>query len=470
LTGPSTRAGFGTVLTNPDFRSLWGAQLLAQTSAQAINYVQIVLVEELTRSALATGVVILAFTLPGVIFSPVAGVVVDRLSKKLVLVISNASRLVLALGYVAVLAMLHGAWEVMAIYALSFVMASLAQFFYPAEGATIPLLVGEAHLLPANSLYNLTMVVSQVVGLIVLGPLLVELASIGGGMAHLEGGFLVLALFYLGATVLVSRIPNDRPGLQPASSSASGWRAVWQEAREGWDFVSHHERVKLATGHMVMVNTLVMVLAMIAPGFAARVLGIGTQNAVIVFAPAALGMLLATGVVGRWGQRLRRLNLADYGLGVAGLAFVGWGVVCLDYQRLMQPILNVYPNLTFSLTSATMVIAFIMGLSLSGVNILAQTIIQEDSPAHVRGRVFATLFMLNALVGIPPMLVLGEAADRIGIPWVLIIAGLLTVLIGLAVRADVWRPWLADRLGQRPVGGNQAAQAARRSAGRRRTE
>jgi MFS family permease len=111
-----------------------------------------------------------------------------------------------------------------------------------------------------------------------------------------------------------------------------------------------------------------------------------------------------------------------------------------------------------------------MGLSLSGVNILAQTIIQEDSPAHVRGRVFATLFMLNALVGIPPMLVLGEAADRIGIPWVLIIAGLLTVLIGLAVRADVWRPWLADRLGQRPVGGNQAAQAARRSAGRRRTE
>ena len=70
----------------------------------------------------------------------------------------------------------------------------------------------------------------------------------------------------------------------------------------------------------------------------------------------------------------------------------------------------------------------------------------------MRGRVFATLFMLNALVGIPPMLLFGEAADRIGIPRVLVVAGMLTIVIGVVIRADVWRPWLSGR-GRGPFGG-----------------
>ncbi len=96
-----TTAGFRAVLGNRHFRALWFAQLLAQTSQNAINFIQLVLVEQLTGSAMQLGITILAFTIPGIIFSPIAGVVVDRMSKKRILVGSNAIRVVLALSYVA---------------------------------------------------------------------------------------------------------------------------------------------------------------------------------------------------------------------------------------------------------------------------------------------------------------------------------------------------------------------------------
>jgi MFS family permease len=415
--------GFGPVLANPHFRSLWMAQLLCQTSQHAIHFVQLVLIEQLTGSAMHIGLTILAFSLPGVIFSPVAGVLVDRFPKKYVLVASNLARVVLAASYVVVLATLHGTWELLAIYTLTFLTATLAQFFSPAEAATIPLLVGEERLYAANSLFSLTMVVSQAVGLLILGPLVVSLVRV-------QGGFLIISAMYLAAAILVSTLPRDKP--QPRAAAAiTGWRMVWIEFKEGLQFVSGQPQLQSAMTHLVTITTLVMVMAMLAPGYSARVLGMAPQNAVIVFAPAGVGMLAATLLAGRWGHLLRRFRFGYVGLILVGLLFAALGLLSMDYQRLLQPILDVYPSAAFSLTTGTMVIGLLLGLCMSTVNILAQTVLQRESPAHLRGRVFSVQFMLNNLVGIPPMLVLGGIADAVGIPPVLIIAGLIT--IGMAV-------------------------------------
>jgi MFS family permease len=399
------------------------AQLLCQTSQHAIHFVQLVLIEQLTGSAMHIGFTILAFSLPGVIFSPVAGVVVDRFPKKYVLVASNLSRVVLAASYVLVLATLHGTWELLAIYTLTFLTATLAQFFSPAEAAMIPLLVGEDRLYAANSLFSLTMVMSQAVGLLILGPLVVSLARV-------QGGFLIISAMYLAAAILVSTLPLDKPQVK-APGSAPGWREVWVEFREGLQFVSGQPRLQSAMVHLVTITTLVMVMAMLAPGYSARVLGMAPQNAVIVFAPAGVGMLAATFLAGRWGHILRRLHFGYVGLILVGLLFAALGWLSLEYQRLLQPILRVYPNAAFSLTTGTMVIGLLLGLCMSTVNILAQTLLQRETPAHLRGRVFSVQFMLNNLLGIPPMLALGGIADAVGIPPVLIIAGLIT--IGMAV-------------------------------------
>jgi MFS family permease len=421
--------GFGPVLANPHFRSLWMAQLLCQTSQHAIHFVQLVLIEQLTGSAIHIGFTILAFSLPGIIFSPVAGVVVDRFPKKYVLVVSNLSRVVLAAGYVVVLATLQGTWELLAIYVLTFLTATLAQFFSPAEAATIPLLVGEDRLYQANSLFSLTMIVSQAVGLLILGPLVVSLARV-------QGGFLIISAMYLAAAILVSTLPRDKPQVK-AAEAAPGWREVWTEFEEGLQFVSGQPQLQSAMVHLVTITTLVMVMAMLAPGYAARVLGMAPQNAIIVFAPAGVGMLVATLIAGRWGHLLRRLRFGYVGLTMVGLLFAALGLLSLDYQRLLQPILRVYPSAALSLTTGTMSIGLLLGLCMSTVNILAQTVLQRESPPQLRGRVFSVQFMLNNLLGIPPMLVLGGIADAVGIPPVLIISGMITVcmaMVSLLVR------------------------------------
>jgi MFS family permease len=429
-----TNRGFGPVLANPHFRSLWMAQLLCQTSQHAIHFVQLVLIEQLTGSAMHIGFTILAFSLPGVIFSPIAGVVVDRFPKKYVLVVSNLARVVLAVGYVVVLATLHGTWELLAIYTLTFLTATLAQFFGPAEAATIPLLVGEERLYAANSLFSLTMIVSQVVGLLILGPLVVSLASV-------QGGFLIISAMYLAAAILVSTLPRDKPHTG-ATAVAISRREVWTGFKEGLQFVSGRPQLQSAMVHLVTITTLVMVMAMLAPGYSARVLGMAPQNAFIVFVPAGIGMLAASLVAGRWGHVLRRFHFGYIALIMAGLLFAALGLLSMDYQRLLQPILQVYPGAAFSLTSGTMFIGLLLGLCMSTANILAQTVLQRESPAHLRGRVFSVQFMLNNLMGIPPMLALGRMADAVGIPPVLITTGLITIgmaAISLLIRRQVIR-------------------------------
>ena len=416
------RRGFGPVLANRHFRALWLAQLFAQTAQHAIHFIQMVVIEKLTGSAVHLGLTILAFTLPGVIFSPVAGVLVDRWPKKWILVGSNLIRVLFALSYLLILTTMQGAWELIAIYTLTFLTATLAQFFSPAEASTIPLLVGESLLIPANSLFTVTMALSQVIGLIILGPLAISLLKI-------EGGFLLIGLLYLGAAVAVATLPKDaRP--EPGGEAAySRWRRLWADIREGWRFVSGQRKILAAMAQLGTIATLVMVMAMLAPGYAARVLGMAAENAVIVFLPAGLGMLLSTAAMGRWGHVLRRRGFGFIGLALTGLAFAGMGWVSQDYQHLLQPILRVYPHAAFSLTSTPMVLGLVLGLCLSVVNILAQTTLQQESPANIRGRVFSVLFMINNLVGIPPLLALGRAADLIGIPRVLEIVGLLGVMM-----------------------------------------
>src|SRR5947209_8073326 len=85
-------ASFRDVLKNRNFLLLWLAQLISLTILNAANFGIIVLVNDLTHSVVMAGLAIIAFTLPAVPFSAVAGVVVDHMDKRLVLWISNVLR------------------------------------------------------------------------------------------------------------------------------------------------------------------------------------------------------------------------------------------------------------------------------------------------------------------------------------------------------------------------------------------
>jgi len=384
-----------------------------------------VLIEKLTRSSAQLGIVIMAWSLPAVLFSAVAGVVVDRFPNKRILVTSNVLRILTASSYILALRTLEGHPLLLAIYTITFIASAIGQFFSPAEAATIPLLVNHQYLLAANSLFSLTLTASAVVGLMLLGPLGIKLLGV-------ESSFAAIAVIYTGAAILVALLPKDNPHPARNSHASSAIKRAWAEVREGWRFVGSHRPVLAALSRVTLVATLGLIMAMLVPGFAARVLGMNPEDAVYIFAPAGLGLVLATYLVGRFGYLVKREILINTGVGIMVLTLIALGLVSHGHRTLSMPLFETYPQATVSLTTAVMGLAAFLGFSIALVNIPAQTTLQERTPLEVRGRVFAVQFLVANVAGLPPTLFIGTLADRIGIPRViLLIAGGVAIAGGL---------------------------------------
>jgi len=392
---------FATVVKNRNFFVLWMAQILSQTAQNGIHFVQIILIETLTRSTAHMAVMILSFSLPAVILSSVAGIAVDRLSNKLVMLGSNAIRVLTVATYIVVLDRLGGWSLLLVIYAVTFISSAVGQFFAPAEATTIPLLVGEERLLTANALFNLTLIGTQVVGLVIVAPLTVKILGI-------KGSFATVAVMYLLASLLLSRIPRDKPRLV-VKAGASMLKTAWEELREGWRYVASKRSIVIALSQLTMTTTLLLMMAMIAPGYSTRVLGMLPEDAIFVFAPAGVGMLANTFLVGRFGYRFRREVLSSVGFSAMVVTLLGFGLAGFDL-----PLWATIPKVP-----AIMALSLTLGAEISMVVIPSETLLQEKSPPELRGRVIAAYFLLANLVAIPIMLMVGTVADRIGIPQVL---------------------------------------------------
>jgi hypothetical protein len=403
---------FASVVKNRNFFVLWMAQILSQTAQNGIHFVQIVLIETLTRSTAHMAVMILSFSLPAVIFSSVAGIAVDRLSNKRVMLASNAIRVLTVAVYIVILDRLEGWSLLVVIYAVTFLSSAIGQFFAPAEATTIPLLVGEERLLTANSLFNLTLIGTQVIGLVIVAPLSVKVLGI-------KGSFATVALMYLLATVLLSQIPRDKPRLV-VEAGASMLKTAWEELREGWRYVAGKRSILIALSQLTMTTSLLMLMAMLAPGFSTRVLGMRPEDAILVFAPAGIGMLANTFLVGRFGYRFHREVMSSLGFSAMVVTFFGLGLAGFDLA-----LWSVIPRVP-----AIMALSITLGAEIALVVIPSETLLQEKSPPELRGRVIAVYFLLANLVAIPVMLTVGTVADQIGIPQV--IMGVVLCLMVIA--------------------------------------
>ncbi len=404
----STFSEFKPVLKIPAFRRIWVAQLLSLTAQNGIHFVQLVLIERLTGHSLQIGLMIAAFSLPPVIFSFVAGTVVDRIPKKWIIVFSNLFRALLAFSYVFTLRWFADFPTVLLliVYTITFLGSSIGSFFNPAVLAKLPLLVEEDQLIIANSLFNFTVALAQLAGLLIIAPAAVKLLGI-------PGAFGLMGVFYMIAFLLVLKLPRDR-GRRVDRSMASA-RKIWGEVREGWVFVVRNRPIYLAVIQLTLVASLMMILAMIAPGFSSRILGLAPEDAVVVFAPAGVGMLIAIVALGRFGRKIPSQWLQSAMLIVTALSFGLLALISYDFTALHLPDVQVSKNVT---TTTLLVALTVMplGFGLYVINTIAQTTLQRLTPEALRGRVFTVQFMMASLIGLAPLLIAATLADIIGIP------------------------------------------------------
>ena len=130
-----------------------------------ILYALTVVVLEASNLSSAVSALFLTFLVPSVLFSALAGVYVDRIDRRVMLVVTNALRALVLVGH------LGGRRGHLHVLLLNTVFSIVTVFFAPAEAAMIPVLVPREQLVAANGLFTLTLNGAFALGYALLGPL-----------------------------------------------------------------------------------------------------------------------------------------------------------------------------------------------------------------------------------------------------------------------------------------------------------
>ena len=412
----SAPAGFRVVLRNRNFTYLWSAQLLSQIAQNIINYAVLIKVDELSHSTTQIAVTIVSFTLPAVLFGPIAGVFVDRMDKKAILVYTNLLRAVATLGFV------FFGTSLPAIYGILFISSVINQLFSPAEGASIPMLVKRDQLLNAMSLFNVTFYSAVVVGFIMIAPAAIKLAG-------LDVPFFITVAMYAASAGLCAVLPGRTVRLRSLpgpDEPTSEWRfdsatQFWNELREGMLYILAKSELSAAIVQLTLIFTLLLVMGEMAPGFTSRVLGLSAEDTAYVFLPLGAGLIAGMVTTSRIITRIPKHLLARISVTAIGVLMFAIGI--------SPPLSQLGYRLTDRFGSQLQAANWLIGLDLflflllgaafAYVLVPAQTLVQELAGDEVRGRVLSIQLMASSAFQIIPLLFVGGLADAYGITRVL---------------------------------------------------
>jgi MFS family permease len=223
-TQPGLPPGTGSVFRNRNFVFLWSAQVLSQLASNMVLAALMAVVVGTTGSNTANAVLILTFLAPAVVFSALAGVLVERSDARLIMLASNIGR---AIG--TALFIVAGA-NVFLILVLNFVISTISAFFGPAELIAITRLLERRHLMAANSIFILTVNATFGIGFGVVGPLI--LTTLGANAVYV-----VVAVMFALAAVAIIPLPSVKPETAPKPFDAGRTLThVIEELREGIEF------------------------------------------------------------------------------------------------------------------------------------------------------------------------------------------------------------------------------------------
>jgi MFS family permease len=414
------------VLRNRSFLVLWLVQALSQTGQNMVNFALLILVRgvidehDLAQSNTAIGIAVLAFSSPAIIFSPIAGVLVERASKRKVLIITNALRGVAALGFV----LIQPGWTPMLalamLYLLAFGAGAVGQFFGPALGSAIPSLIPQRQYVPANALINLTITGSQIVGFAALSPFLIRLYGVDNVILGITVIFVICAaLSYL--------IPVGKPeSASQQTTYHSRTRRFLDELREGASVILDRPILVKAIAYLSLAMATYLMIATLGPEYVTGVLRLPVEDIAFILVPAGIGVILGVITVNNVTRVVGIERTIDWAIAAAGVALTLIASVGIISGF-------VWDDPTAERTGALYiagVLAIVLGTANAYILAPSQSLLQSRSPENARARVWAAFFTVANGVAFIPIIFAGALADLFGVVTVLFGMGIILILVG----------------------------------------
>jgi MFS family permease len=377
--------------TSPSFRLLFGSYLVSGLGTFLAVIALSVDVWDRTHSGVWVSALLIADFLPAVAIGLLLGPLVDRLSRKRLLVGADLIRLTMFV----LLAFTVSAGQIVALALIAGIATGLAR---PAAYAGLPNLVEPEDLPRANALLRLAEQLTLTVGTL-LGGIVVAAAGP-------DPAYIVNAVSFGVSALLLLRIPGAL--LQKGRAESHGY---WQDLGEGFRLVLHSRPLlavllswNLAMIAIGLVNVSEVVLAKVS--FDAGDFGFG-----LLFAANGVGAVIGALLASSWIERRGMTVL--YGLSIGVMAAAYLAAACA-------------PNVWVA--SGFVVVGGIGNATALVCNTL---LVQRGAPDRLRGRAFTLIMGTNfAVLGIG-MVIAGPLVDALGARWVWGIAGAIGVASAL---------------------------------------
>lgn len=415
------------VLRNRSFLVLWLVQALSQTGQNMVNFALLILVRAVidehgvAQSNTAVGLAVLAFSSPAIIFSPIAGVLVERASKRKVLILTNVLRGVAALGFVLIQPGWTPILALVMLYLLAFGAGAVGQFFGPALGSAIPSLVSRREYVHANALINLTITGSQILGFAALSPFLIRVYGVDNVIIGITVMFAICAaLSYL--------IPVGSP--EPVSqqtAALSRSRRFFDEMREGGRIILDRPILVKAIAYLSLAMATYLMIATLGPEYVSGVLRLPVEDLAFILVPAGIGVIIGVASVSKVTNRFgieRTIDWAIAGAGVAVMLIASVGIISGF----------LWDDPTEERTGALYIaggVAVMLGITNAFILAPSQSLLQSRSPENARARVWAAFFTVANGVAFIPIIFAGALADLFGVVSVLFGMGLILIIVGI---------------------------------------
>ena len=393
-----------TTMRQRNFSLLWFAGLISITGNWMLSIALPVVIYQMTGSALAVGGMLLAQMLPGILFSSVAGIFVDRWERRQTMIIVN---LLLAVTILPLLLVRSVEWLGL-IYVVSFVQSALSQFYVPAEKAFLPLLSDPKLLVSANTLNALNNNLARLIGP-ALGGFAAAFLGLGGVVVIDAATFVIAAILTALITV------KSQPAKASTAADSSALRKVFDEWIDGFRLIWREKRVRVlflisippAIGESVISVLLVPFVTQVLHGNSVHVGGLMSAQAV--------GGLIGGALIGWVAPHIATKRL----FGVSAIIFGLLDLVLFNYSTFFT-----------SMAVAYLLIAS-AGPFVVGFGAAYNTLLQTDVADAYRGRVFGAFGLISALFGVIGIVIAGGAADTLGIVPVINIQGYVYILAGV---------------------------------------
>ncbi|MEF8799136.1 MAG: MFS transporter [Candidatus Bipolaricaulota bacterium] len=364
-------------LKNRDFVYLWLGQMVSRLGDGIHEIALAWLVLELTGSALSMGAILAVSITPNLLFGLPAGVFVDRFNRKYIMVLADFARTAIVL--VIPVTYFLGGLQLWMIFAVAFLTSTAEAFAGPARQSSIPNLVEEKNLDPANSLMQMTRAVSSLFGL-----------SLGGAVVAIFGpanSFYLDSFSFFLSTVFISRIVY-KPAFREVAESLC--RDIVIKTKRGLNYVINDPFIKRLIIIAAGINFIIAPINVIIPYFIKEEMGLSASIYGIMASSLSVGMVLGSMIIGN--VSVHRGKSLGSGILGSGVSLVFFSVFYLLSQSLLLPTMVLIGLLSLTLAG--------VGISTSFSNVPIHTLLQKTTEDSKRGRVMSIVGM-GTMVAMP---------------------------------------------------------------------